>query len=352
MNKKLSIGFAHYDDFHGAWFTIQDIRKELIFNGRQDLLDQIEFVVIESNASSSHAHELKNFCVNTLAREKSLVYSIHKNNGTSSSRNEIFKNATGDFVLVMDCHVLLCPVVETIEKIIKFIDDNPELEDLFSGPLVYDNGRMISTHFSDTWRGQMWGTWETAKVCKCNNFFFDYVQCNTNENQIKAFDMISRKEISECPVCKNSFITSSREDFFEAIKKMEIRQVVAEDNFIFPIFAQGLGCFMSKRESWLGFNEHCFGFGGEECYIHEKYRKAGRNAIYLPFLKWLHRFGRPDGPKYPLKNEYKVRNYVLEFTELDLDLTPVKKHFVEDNNFDEVVYNSFVRESKHIYNKI
>jgi hypothetical protein len=36
---------------------------------------------------------------------------------------------------------------------------------------------------------------------------------------------------------------------------------------------------------------------------------------------------------------------------LDLNLTPIHKHFVTDNNFDEIVYNSFVREAKYLYNR-
>ena len=41
---KLTIGMAHHSDFDGAYFTIQDIRKELLFNGRGDLLQNIEFM--------------------------------------------------------------------------------------------------------------------------------------------------------------------------------------------------------------------------------------------------------------------------------------------------------------------
>ena len=108
---------------------------------------------------------------------------------------------------------------------------------------------------------------------------------------------------------------------------------------------------MVRRESWLGYNEHAVGFGGEECYIHEKYRKAGRKAICLPFLKWLHRFQRVEDIEYAAKVEYKLRNYILEFTELNLDLSPLRKHFVEDNGFDEIVYNSFVREANYLYNR-
>jgi hypothetical protein len=71
----------------------------------------------------------------------------------------------------------------------------------------------------------------------------------------------------------------------------------------------------------------------------------------LPFLKWLHRFARPDGVKYELTLENKVRNYILEFTELDLDLSPVYKEFVEDAKFDEKKYNELVQEAKSIYGK-
>jgi hypothetical protein len=65
----------------------------------------------------------------------------------------------------------------------------------------------------------------------------------------------------------------------------------------------------------------------------------------------LHRFARPDGVKYELTIDNKVRNYVLEFTELDLDLSPVHKEFVENAKFDENKYNQFLEEAKTIYGK-
>ena len=350
MKKKLSIGFAHYDDFHGAWFTIQDIRKELACSGRQDLLDQIEFVVVESNKTSSHAQHLKNFCAGHLAPSKSLSYVIHNNKGTSASRNEIFKNANGEFVLVMDCHVLLCPTVQTIEKIFEFIDQNPEANNIYSGPLVYDDCKGISTHFADQWRSGMWGTWQTAKACSCKNFFFDYMESDTDNNLLVPTDMISKKPLTVCSYCNKPLPTIQKSEYAK-LKALNIESVNINDNYRFPIFAQGLGCFLVRKDAWLGFNENCYGFGGEECYIHQKYRQNGFMAEYLPFLKWLHRFGRPDGPQYPLKNEYKVRNYVLEFTELGLDLSPIRKHFVEDSGFDPIVYESFIKEAQYIYQK-
>ena len=103
----------------------------------------------------------------------------------------------------------------------------------------------------------------------------------------------------------------------------------------FEVFAQGLGLFMTRKNAWLGFNEDQSGFGGEECYIHEKYRRQGRKTMCLPFLKWVHRFSRPDGVKYSVSTEQKLRNYVNEFKELDLDPKPLKNHFVGELGVDE-----------------
>ena len=59
MEQTLTIGMAHHNDYHGVYFTIQDIRKELIFNRRIDLLQKIDFLVVENDPESSHAKQLK-----------------------------------------------------------------------------------------------------------------------------------------------------------------------------------------------------------------------------------------------------------------------------------------------------
>ncbi len=86
------------------------------------------------------------------------------------------------------------------------------------------------------------------------------------------------------------------------------------------------------RSVWPGFNPAFHGFGGEEGYIHEKFRQAGGWSLCLPWLRWVHRFNRPSGVPYPLYIEDKLRNYILRnyifgFTELRLDPTPALKHF-------------------------
>ena len=49
----------------------------------------------------------------------------------------------------------------------------------------------------------------------------------------------------------------------------------------------------------------------------------------LPFLRWVHRFGRPDGVKYPLTMENKLRNFFIGHFELGLDIAQIIEHFKE-----------------------
>lgn len=99
------------------------------------------------------------------------------------------------------------------------------------------------------------------------------------------------------------------------------------DSAPFEIPMQGLGCFACRKDSWLGFNPHFRGFGGEEGYIHEKFRKAGKKTVCLPFLRWIHRFGRPNGASYPLNIGDRVLNYMIGHMELGMDTKPICEHF-------------------------
>jgi hypothetical protein len=95
----------------------------------------------------------------------------------------------------------------------------------------------------------------------------------------------------------------------------------------FEIPMQGLGVFACRRAAWPGFNPRLRGFGGEEGYIHEKFRQRGGRVLCLPFLRWVHRFARPHGIPYPACWEERIRNYLLTFDELGLDPEPVASHF-------------------------
>jgi hypothetical protein len=194
--------------------------------------------------------------------------------GTAAAKNKVLDEASGDAVLCCDSHVLFEPGV--IARLKQYHLAHPDAVDLLQGPLVYDDLQNISTHFDPVWSGQMWGVWATDP--------------RGLEPEMDPFDI--------------------------------------------PML--GMGAFSCRKEAWLGFNPTFRGFGGEEGYIHEKFRQAGARCLCVPWFRWVHRFERPAGVPYPLTVEAKLRNYVIGFTELGLDLTPVLEHFAEEAPADTV----------------
>lgn len=185
--------------------------------------------------------------------------------GTAASRDLLFRAGRGEAILCCDSHVLFVP--GAIARLRAYYRDHPNCIDLLQGPLVYDDLRSISTHMEPNWREQMWGTWATDP---------------------RGID--PEAEPFEIPM-------------------------------------HGLGAFSCRTSAWPGFNPTFHGFGGEEGYIHEKFRRAGGRCLCLPWFRWVHRFNRPAGIPYPLFVEDKLRNYVVGHTELGLDLAPVLEHF-------------------------
>jgi hypothetical protein len=186
---------------------------------------------------------------------------------STAVRNKIFEEAKGEFVMSMDCHVLF--EQGSIKKLIDYYKQNLNTKDLYQGPMVYDDLTGISTHFKPEWRSQMYGVWDTDDRGRDSN-----------------------GEPFEIPM-------------------------------------QGLGMFSCRKEAWLGFNPLFNGFGGEEGYIHEKFRQAGNKCWCLPFLRWVHRFARPDGVQYPLTLENKIKNYFYGHIELGWDIKPIYEHFTQ-----------------------
>ena len=187
--------------------------------------------------------------------------------GTAAAKEVVLREAAGDAVLCCDSHVLLYPGV--VARLKRYFLDHPACADLLQGPLVYDDLKSISTHFDPVWRGEMWGVWATDP---------------------RGLD---------------------------------------PEGAPFEIPMQGMGAFACRKAAWPGFNPRFRGFGGEEGYIHEKVRQAGGRALCLPWLRWVHRFGRPSGVPYTLRIEDKFRNYVIGHAELGLDLVPVVDRFSE-----------------------
>lgn len=201
--------------------------------------------------------------------------------GTAAPRDLVFREARGEAVLCCDSHVLFAP--RAIARLKAYYREHPGCTDLLQGPLLYDDLQNISTHFDPNWRDHMWGTWATD-----------------------ARGTDPEGEPFEIPM-------------------------------------QGLGVFSCRKSVWPGFNPRFRGFGGEEGYIHEKVRQAGGRCLCLPWLRWVHRFGRPAGVPYPLSVDDKFRNYLIGHAELGLDLQPVFEHFSE--SLSEAMIKSIAEEA-------
>ena len=182
-------------------------------------------------------------------------------------RDLVFREADADIVCCIDSHVLLQP--GALAHLLEWFSANPESRDLLQGPLLYDNLKPGATHFEPTWGAGMFGQW-------------------------------GRDPRIDEPDCEP-----------------------------FEIAMQGSGLFACRREAWPGLNPRLRGFGGEEGYLHEKFRQRGGRVLCHPQLGWLHRFSRPTGVPYPNLWEDRIRNYYIGWSEIGWNLAPVRSHFHE-----------------------
>jgi hypothetical protein len=312
---KYTIAMSTFDDYDGVFFTIQSLRMY------HDMTDT-EIVVLDNNPRGPHSVDLKNFVNNINSPEVPVSYhEMEGQTGTSATRHKLFELAKGELVIVMDCHILLQK--GAMAKLHAFWEsaDDAMKKNIFAGPLLMDGLNYTMTHFDCVWRAEMLGTW--AKAWKKDGQYYITLKDEDNDQQIFVKEIMGEK-----PVMTLNCIWPGHE---KALERMGFTAAGLDgDDEPFEIPGQGLGLFMAAKEHWLGFNPHHKHFGGEECYIHAKYRQAGRKALCLPWMVWNHRFGRPGGPKYPITREGKMRNYVLEFLELGWDLEPIRKHFIDE----------------------
>lgn len=175
---------------------------------------------------------------------------------SSFNKYKVVDHAEGKYILIMDCHVLLYS--GALDYLLSYFMRNPNCKDLVQGPLLYDDLKNVSTHFDPKWSGDMFGVWATN------------------------WNLYSKGEPFEIPM-------------------------------------QGMGLLAFEKSAWNGINPNFKGFGGEEGYIAEKFRQWGGKNICLPQLLWNHRFGRPNGVKFPLILEDRVWNYFVGWLELTQD---------------------------------
>lgn len=382
MDKLLTIGMAEYKDFEGTWFTIRSI-----LNYHQEIVKYINFVVIDNTERPE-----ENWATSYGKRYKQIkVVQFPNYLATSKPRDLVVEHSETDWVMVVDSHVLFYP--KSLMYLIEDIKNNrlnPNY--LYQGPLLadywYDIGDsgepelyQFSTLFDTFWRDEMFGGWSVSWYCKCKEFVFhirpsDYNLpshmrhdnsdkpipiCHfyyTPDGPVPADERAENhcKPIDHCPKCGFEFPRDIGYPSHERLFKNYgfIHSVDKSVRFQpFDIPACGLGCYLVNKKYYPGFHPEARGFGGEEWYIHEKYRRMGGRAQCLPYLWWMHYFG-PREPRAPVRKADKVRNYLLEWLELDLDYCEIYEHFVKGKNnslnpMSEEQFNLILQETMNLH---
>lgn len=354
---RLTVGMATYDDFEGTWATIQSI----FLHNKWRSPDDVQVVVIDTSPQGSEHRRLVRDLIgkggNSLAgsRSQNLKYIAYDGPpSTTRPRDMVFDHADSPVVCVMDCHVMLPS--DRLSRLLDWFEAHETFDGLIHGPIVYDNLHVISTHFSDQFRGGMWGTWGNAWRSPMGQLFTTESEEVTDEDRPRAsdgkvhfHDLITMQEFPRDDRGWTTLPTSEQlppidwpahEPVLESHGCVEAARDDEAEPFEIP--GCGMGLFACRKDTWLGFAQHCTGFGGEELNIHTKYRQAGRKVLCLPFLKWNHRFGRAGGAPYPLPLAAKIRNYVLWANELRLPLDRIHTHFVTSGQFSQDQWDKLV----------
>lgn len=192
---------------------------------------------------------------------------------STAVRDLVFSNSDSKFTFCMDCHVLLDE--DGVKSLIKYLRDNPDIKDLMHGVLWLDDMRTRYTHMNPEWREKMLGTW--------------------------GFD----------------------------------KRGNGQEPFEIPM--HGLGLFGCATDVWPGFNKLFTGFGGEEGYIHDKFRALGHKSLCLPWLPWVHEFRKPGRSPIVNKLEDRIHNYYIGRRELSKSDNDVTEHFSQYLKEDKVL---------------
>ena len=198
--RRLTIGMATYDDYDGAYFTIQSIRVN-----NPELEGALEFVVIDNNPGGPCSEALRH-----LGKSIEGYRYVPCDEWTGTAiRNAIFEESSSPIVLCIDSHVLIVP--GALSKLISYFESNPESRDLVQGPLVYDDLRNKSTHMEPRWRAGMYGTWamiravtirqQLASPSPCTVWAFSHAAAWLGPASIQSSGDLAAKKVTSTKKC-------------------------------------------------------------------------------------------------------------------------------------------------------
>lgn len=361
---KITIGTPVYDDYSGLEMTLTSLQLH------HDLTD-VELIVVDNHPTTQQDRggKIVESDVTRKIRQETEAaggryIAMPEPRGTAAPRNRLFTEATGDVVIVIDSHVMLAPSL--LPAVRQYFANSEHAYDLVQGPILarrrHPSGhglQAMGTHYADVWRSEMWGIWSQAWQCHCGQWHFDVtaelpaaapIAFAADGSIVATPPQISKDPVcvfhgiqlgdrdaplTACPACGQSLpsgLPYARHDQSLEARGYRRRCWDPDDTEPFDIAGLGLGMFAARREAWLahgGFPAGMIGFGGGELHLHEQVRRHGGRTVCHPLCGWWHRFER-DAVPYHAGLWEKVRNYVIWRKHLDMPLTPVKQHFVNN----------------------
>lgn len=133
-----TIGMPSYNNLAEVFFTVQSLRLH------HDLTD-CEIVVVDNYGDPALKSFIKNSGGDTVRYHK-----YTEVQGVSAAKNEIFKVARGEYVLIIDSHILIKPGA---------LDFTPPGDDMIQGPLLKGDFKNYLCEWVPEWRSGMWGKW-------------------------------------------------------------------------------------------------------------------------------------------------------------------------------------------------
>ena len=146
---KLTIGLANWDDPEGAWWTLSSLRLNHVPVTSQD----VELLVVDDMPQPQVA--LQKTC--SLANARYVHSGLGQ--GPARAKDKVWEHAQGDYVLLLDSHVLLQPNV--VGYLLNAIVANTVGKNMWVGPLLNESGGMTATELLPELRGHFFGVWHT-----------------------------------------------------------------------------------------------------------------------------------------------------------------------------------------------
>lgn len=144
---RLTIGMTTNDDFDGVYFSIQAMRLY-----HPEILDQVEFLVIDQNPEGVCAEPLKSL-------DKPIPnyrYVPSTGAGETPGIETIFAEAAGEFVLCMDCHVFF--EQGALASLLAYLSANANTPDLIEGLMLSESLDCFTSYREGHWQNGEFGS--------------------------------------------------------------------------------------------------------------------------------------------------------------------------------------------------